>query len=133
MRICDNLWFCFYDDNVKTSTRLVAVAIGAMATVLPAAAQSSRPKPPARLTVAAEPPATVVAGKPFSLALRLAPLPGIHVYAPGNPNYIPVDVEISATTDASADVIERLLMTTERFCVVGQSLAAPPRLSFHRV
>jgi uncharacterized OsmC-like protein len=45
----------------------------------------------------------------------------------------PVDVEISATTDASADVIERLLMTTERFCVVGQSLAAPPRLSFHRV
>jgi uncharacterized OsmC-like protein len=45
----------------------------------------------------------------------------------------PVNVEISATTDASDDVIERLLTTTERFCVVGQSLATPPRLSFKRV
>jgi hypothetical protein len=45
----------------------------------------------------------------------------------------PVDVEITASTDASAETIERLLATTERYCVVGQSLAVPPRLSFHRV
>jgi uncharacterized OsmC-like protein len=44
-----------------------------------------------------------------------------------------VDVEISASTDASEETIERLLTTTERYCVVGQSLAAPPRLSFQRV
>jgi len=45
----------------------------------------------------------------------------------------PVDVEISASTDASAETIERLLVTTERYCVVGQSLAVPPRLTFQRV
>lgn len=45
----------------------------------------------------------------------------------------PVEVEIVAATDASAETIERLLATTERYCVVGQSLATPPRLSFQRV
>ena len=45
----------------------------------------------------------------------------------------PVDVEVSASTDASPETIERLLATTERYCVVGQSLAVPPRLSFQRV
>ena len=44
----------------------------------------------------------------------------------------PVDVEITATTDAAAETIERLLATTERYCVVGQSLPVPPRLSFQR-
>jgi len=44
-----------------------------------------------------------------------------------------VDVEIAATTDASAETLDRLLTTTERYCVVGQSLAAPPRLSFQRI
>lgn len=45
----------------------------------------------------------------------------------------PVDVEIAATTEASAEIVERLLATTERYCVVGQSLAVPPRLSFQGV
>ena len=45
----------------------------------------------------------------------------------------PVEVEIAASTDASAETIERLLETTERYCVVGQSLAVPPRLTFQRV
>ena len=45
----------------------------------------------------------------------------------------PVDVEIRASTDASPETVERLLVTTERYCVVGQSLAAPPRLSFQRL
>jgi uncharacterized OsmC-like protein len=42
----------------------------------------------------------------------------------------PVDVEITATTEADAETIERLLVTTERYCVVGQSLAVSPRLTF---
>jgi uncharacterized OsmC-like protein len=45
----------------------------------------------------------------------------------------PIEVEISATTDAPAETIERLMVTTERYCVVGQSLAVPPRLSFRPV
>ncbi len=74
--------------------RLIILIVAAIA-VGPAAAQSLRSKQPARLTVAAEPPASVVAGTPFTLALRLTPLTGIHVYAPGNPDYIPVAVEIA--------------------------------------
>jgi uncharacterized OsmC-like protein len=42
----------------------------------------------------------------------------------------PVEVEISGRTTASPEAIERLLATTERYCVVGQSLATPPRLIF---
>ncbi len=42
-----------------------------------------------------------------------------------------IDVEIVGRTDASADTIDRVLATTERYCVVGQSLARPPRLTFH--
>jgi len=45
----------------------------------------------------------------------------------------PVDVEISASTEAPAETIERLLAATERHCVVGQSLAKPPRLSFRAI
>ncbi len=45
----------------------------------------------------------------------------------------PVSVVISASTEAAEETIERLLATTERYCVVGQSLAVPPRLSFQRV
>jgi uncharacterized OsmC-like protein len=43
----------------------------------------------------------------------------------------PVDVEITAATAAAPETIERLLATTERYCVVGQSLVTPPRLTFH--
>jgi uncharacterized OsmC-like protein len=45
----------------------------------------------------------------------------------------PIDVVISAATEASDEVIERLLSTTERYCVVGQSLTQEPRLTFRRV
>lgn len=44
-----------------------------------------------------------------------------------------IAVEISAATDADDEIIERLLATTERYCVVGQSLANAPHLSFRRV
>lgn len=81
--------------------RLFVLLIAVLAAT-PAAAQSLRLKPPARLTVAAEPLPSVAAGEPFSMTLRLTPLPGIHVYAPGNPNYIPVAVEIAATPGVKA-------------------------------
>jgi len=44
-----------------------------------------------------------------------------------------VVVEVAALTDATDDVIQRLLTTTERYCVVGQSLANPPQLTFRRI
>ena len=45
------------------------------------AAQSFLSKQPARLTVAAEPPARVVAGRSFTIDLRLSPISGVHVKA----------------------------------------------------
>jgi uncharacterized OsmC-like protein len=42
----------------------------------------------------------------------------------------PVEVEIAGSTTAPPETIERLLATTERYCVVGQSLAVQPRLTF---
>jgi len=82
--------------------RLLVVALATM-TVLPVAAQSLLSNQRARLTVAAEPPAVVVAGTPFTVALRLTPVPGVHVYAPGNPNYIPVAVELTPPPGVKAD------------------------------
>jgi DsbC/DsbD-like thiol-disulfide interchange protein len=82
--------------------QLSLLMIASVAAV-PGSPQSLRLKPPARLTVAAEPPASVAAGAPFSMTLRLTPLPGIHVYAPGNPNYIPVAVEIAAAPGVKAN------------------------------
>ena len=43
-----------------------------------------------------------------------------------------IDVEIAAVATLDDSAIERLLSTTERYCVVGQSLAQPPRLTFRR-
>jgi len=51
---------------------------------------------PARLTVAmtADPPA-VVPGRPVTLHIDMTPAQGIHVYAPGNPDYIPVSLTLT--------------------------------------
>ena len=43
-----------------------------------------------------------------------------------------IDVEIAAASTVDDGVIDRLLIATERYCVVGQSLAQTPRLSFRR-
>jgi hypothetical protein len=79
------------------------MAFAAVVMVSPTAAQSLLSKQPARLTVAVEPPASVVAGVPFIVALRLTPVTGIHVYAPGNPDYIPVAVEIAPLPGVKTD------------------------------
>jgi uncharacterized OsmC-like protein len=44
-----------------------------------------------------------------------------------------IEVEVAAATAATDDAIERILATTERYCVVGQSLVLPPHLSFRRI
>jgi hypothetical protein len=61
-------------------------------------------KAPQRLTVAADGPAKpVTPGTPFSLSVRIVPNPGIHVYAPGNPENIPVSVSVTAQPGVTAD------------------------------
>jgi DsbC/DsbD-like thiol-disulfide interchange protein len=77
---------------------LPVVILVAAVTICPVAAQSLLSKQPARLSVAVEPPAAAFAGKPFTVTLRLTPVAGVHVYAPGNPNYIPVAVEVTPMT-----------------------------------
>lgn len=60
----------------------------------PASAQLGL-KAPQRLAVAADGPMKPVsAGEPFALSVRIVPNPGIHVYAPGNPENIPVSVSV---------------------------------------
>ena len=81
------------------NTHLARVAV--MATLLaglvvvPGVAQSFLSKQPARLTLAVDAPVSVAVGDPFAITVRLTPLPGIHVYAPGNPNYIPVAIAVT--------------------------------------
>jgi len=87
---------------VKTAWVLIAM-LAAMPLSRSSAAQSFLSKQPARLTVAAEPPARVVAGRSFTIDLRLSPISGVHVYAPGNPNYIPVAIEILPSPGIKAE------------------------------
>jgi thioredoxin:protein disulfide reductase len=52
---------------------------------------------PARLAVAVTADtAAVVPGRPTMLQVDMVPPPGIHVYAPGNPGYIPVSLTVTA-------------------------------------
>ena len=44
-----------------------------------------------------------------------------------------VVVTIEADIDADADVLERIAVTTERYCVVGQSLRDPVRIVVRKV
>jgi DsbC/DsbD-like thiol-disulfide interchange protein len=71
---------------------------GARAAQLPLFEPGAGPRGPARLAVAlaAEPPAAVP-GRPLTLRFEMRPAPGIHVYAPGNPGYIPVSVMLTAS------------------------------------
>jgi DsbC/DsbD-like thiol-disulfide interchange protein len=77
--------------RVTTAATLLAIL-----TVVPGEAQSFLSKQPARLTLAVDAPMKPVAiGAPFAITVRVTPLPGIHVYAPGNPNYIPVAITVT--------------------------------------
>ena len=61
-------------------------------------------KAPQRLSVAADAPSKpVAAGERFALSVRIVPNPGIHVYAPGNPENIPVSVTVTPQAGLTAD------------------------------
>jgi len=75
---------------------LVAAA-AARAAQAPLFAPNADPRAPARLSVALTADATVIVpGRKTMLRLDMVPAPGIHVYAPGNPDYIPVSVTLTA-------------------------------------
>jgi DsbC/DsbD-like thiol-disulfide interchange protein len=72
---------------------LVALAWGAAS----GQAITRRPQPP-RLTVSVEPLSSPLAiGQATNLSIRITPNPGIHVYAPGNKDYIPVAITMAQT------------------------------------
>ena len=67
-----------------------------------ASVQSFRKNQPARVTVEARASAPIASGpQALDVALTATPLPGIHVYAPGNPDYIAVSVTMLPVTGLS--------------------------------
>jgi DsbC/DsbD-like thiol-disulfide interchange protein len=58
---------------------------------------------PGHATVAASPAdVSGTAGAKVELSLDVTPKPGIHVYAPGNEDYIPITVKLAPVADAKA-------------------------------
>jgi DsbC/DsbD-like thiol-disulfide interchange protein len=84
-------------------TRLaIALVLGATALAAAAPGQSFRKNQPARVTVEARAASAITkAAQTVDLMLTATPLPGIHVYAPGNPNYIAVTVTMLPVTGLS--------------------------------
>jgi DsbC/DsbD-like thiol-disulfide interchange protein len=81
-------------------TAIVLLAISG----IPARAQSIGLKAPQRLSVAVDGPAKPVApGEQFSLSVRIVPNQGIHVYAPGNPENIPVSISLTPPAGLAVD------------------------------
>lgn len=80
-----------------TASRMAC--LGALAGLLvpsPGAAQSLHSKQPPRISIAVEGPEKPPGpGERFDLAVRIVPNPGIHVYAPGSPDNIPVSVDMT--------------------------------------
>jgi DsbC/DsbD-like thiol-disulfide interchange protein len=59
---------------------------------------------PSRLAIAfSADAAPIAAGRPVTLRLAMTPAAGIHVYAPGNPDYIPVSVTLQLPAGVQAD------------------------------
>lgn len=81
-------------------TRLLTVfVLGATALTAAAPGQSFRKNQPARVAVEARGSAPITrAGQALDLALTATPVPGVHVYAPGNPKYIAVSVTVLPVT-----------------------------------
>jgi hypothetical protein len=82
----------------------VIVALAAVAAAPNGAGQSFFRNQPARLEVTVRGPGAAVAvGKASAITLTVTPKPGIHVYAPGNPDYIPVAVDFTPVTGVTMD------------------------------
>lgn len=98
-------------ENYLRCVRVMSPFIaGAALTVVVHAAQEppfgARPDPraPSRLTVAfSADAASIVPGRSVTLRLAMTPAAGIHVYAPGNPDYIPVSVTLQLPAGVQAD------------------------------
>ena len=60
------------------------------------------PKPGHATIVAAPTQVSGPAGTRLSLFVDVTPKPGMHVYAPGNADYIPITVKLSPTTEIKA-------------------------------
>jgi DsbC/DsbD-like thiol-disulfide interchange protein len=97
------------DNPVRCLRALAPFTAAAALTVVTYATQEppfARPEPraPSRLTVAfSTDAAPVVPGRSVTLRLVMTPAPGIHVYAPGNPDYIPVSVTLRLPAGVHAD------------------------------
>jgi|SRR4051794_39932732 DsbC/DsbD-like thiol-disulfide interchange protein len=66
-------------------------------------AQLSPAPKPGHATVAASPAeVSGAAGAKVELFVEVTPKPGIHVYAPGNEDYIPITVKLTPLADAKA-------------------------------
>jgi hypothetical protein len=85
-------------------TRLALVLILAAGAVAPAArAQSFLKNQPPRIRVEARVDGPITkAPQTVEIALTATPLPGIHVYAPGNPDYIAVSAAVAAVPGLTA-------------------------------
>ena len=96
-----------YVQCVRVLSPLVAVA--ALTVVVHGAQESPfgtrhDPRAPSRLTVAFSADAgPIVPGRSLTLRLAMTPAAGIHVYAPGNPDYIPVSITLQLPAGVQAD------------------------------
>lgn len=73
----------------------IALVLGAGVLSAEAPGQSFRKNQPARVVVEARAAAPITKpAQTVDLLLTATPLPGIHVYSPGNPNYIAVSVTV---------------------------------------
>jgi len=87
-------------ERIARVLSIATLSFGAMVTAVTPAQKSPLFGPAAdrmsRLTVAASADAlAVVPGRPIVLRFDMVPAAGIHVYAPGNPDYIPVSVTLA--------------------------------------
>lgn len=82
------------------------------------AAQTFLSKQPARVSITIDAPAP---GQ-LELPVRITPNPGIHVYAPGNPDYIPVTIELVPPRGWRADPARFPKAEDLFFPALGESL-----------
>ena len=83
-------------------TRLALLfTLGVAALSASAPGQSFRRNQPARVVVEAAVAPITKAAQIVDVTLTGTPVPGVHVYAPGNPNYLPVTVTVMPVTGLS--------------------------------
>jgi DsbC/DsbD-like thiol-disulfide interchange protein len=80
-----------------------AMTVAARAAQAPLFESKTDPRPASRLSVTlSADAATILPGRPTTVRLAMVPAAGIHVYAPGNPDYIPVTVTLRLPSGVQA-------------------------------